>query len=365
MPVYYDKKTKKYFFKVSINNRQYLRRGFTTKNEAKTDELSFLKLNNKKARTKLLKYTEYLKLYSNFLKTEFKITTYSSIRRTIDTYYLNIFPDIKIDKLTYNDVEKARKKIDSSSVSAKTKNRRRNFLIRFFKWIYLYYEYDFKDIQKMKPFKNYEIKRINKRNTADMVQFNSFIAIYKACDSSFYRLAFITFYLFGLRLGELLGLKVDAFDFKNNILEIYQAVSFKTGNGSFVVIPPKSKTSQRLYKLPNEYIEQVKKHISKNKLKDSDYIFFKERNKEQPCPEQTFRRHANSYCKKIDEGFHFHQLRKSTVTLLHDKGVSLEDIKSYVGHSDISMTRDVYLQESNEKKDMILEIMEGVLNQIK
>lgn len=53
------------------------------------------------------------------------------------------------------------------------------------------------------------------------------------------------------------------------------------------------------------------------------------------------------------------------MTYLRDKGISLEDIKDYVGHSDVSITKNIYLQESNEKKEMILEVMNGVLEKIK
>lgn len=364
MPVYYDKKTKRYFFKVSINSRQFLRRGFQTKAEAKLSEINFLKLNSEKNKNTILSYKNYMDLYCEFLKTELKITTYANIRRSIKRFYSTLFPDIRIDKLTYSDVEKARRIIDKSTQNTKTKNRYKNFLIRFFKWIYLYYDYDFKEIQKMKSFKNYEIKRLIK-NKSQMVQFEDFITIYKNCNDAYYRLAFITFYLFGLRLGELLGLKVDSFDFEKKQFEIYQGVSFKTGNGGFVLITPKTEQSQRITNIPPYYITLLQKHINDNNLKKSDYIFFRRKHKNQPCPEQTFRRHANTYCKVIDSDFHFHLLRKSTVTYLRDKGISLEDIKDYVGHSDVSITKNIYLQESNEKKEMILEVMNGVLEKIK
>ncbi len=58
-------------------------------------------------------------------------------------------------------------------------------------------------------------------------------------------------------------------------------------------------------------------------------------------------------------------LRKSTVTLLHDKGTSLQEIKEYVGHSDSKITSDVYLQKSKEKQDTILKILEKTIQDLK
>ena len=91
-----------------------------------------------------------------------------------------------------------------------------------------------------------------------MVQFDEFKKIYNTCDSSFYKLAFLTFYLFGLRLGELLGLQVDSFDFIDCYFEIYQEASFKTGTGGYVIVSPKSESSKRFYKMPDHFTNLIK-----------------------------------------------------------------------------------------------------------
>lgn len=123
-------------------------------------------------------------------------------------------------------------------ISIKTKNSHRSFLINFFHWVKIYYDFDFYLIERMQKFKDYEIKKTEIKKVSDIVQHDDFIKIYKSCDSKYYRLAFLTFYLFGLRLGELLGLKIDAFNFENKSFEIYQEVSFKTGNGWYITAPP-------------------------------------------------------------------------------------------------------------------------------
>ncbi len=236
MPVYKDKN--KWLFKVSIKGRQFLRRGFATKKEAKEAESLFLVENQKKVYEikKELTYKQLLEQYKIFAKKEFKITYYLKLSKEIDNYYSNLFKNIPISKLTFSDVKKARALIDKAEVSIDIKNRRRNFLIRFFHWVKIYYDVDFYLIERMQAFKDYEVKKTTIKN--DMVQHDDFLKIYKACDSLFYKLAFLTFYLFGLRLGELLALKVNAFDFEKKNFEIYQEVSFKTGTGHYVIVPP-------------------------------------------------------------------------------------------------------------------------------
>ncbi len=128
---------------------------------------------------------------------------------------------------------------------------------------------------------------------------------------------------------------------------------------------PKTKTSQRFYLMPDSYISMLQKHIEDNSLTEDDFIFFSRKSKSDPIPEETFRRHANNYCKSISPSFHFHQLRKSAVTHLHDKNISLEDIKSFVGHSNSKITEDVYLQRSNEKQATILKILDETIKNLK
>ncbi len=238
MPVYKDKNRNSWFFKVSIKGRQFLRRGFSSKKEATTAAAAFLLENEKrpKEKKKDLTYNELLQEYKKYLKKDLKITTYCSYKLKIEKFFKNLFKDIPISRLTYTDVKNARVLIDSKHVSIKTKNRYRNFLIKFFHWVKIYYDYDFYLIERMQSFKDYSIKKTKAKS--DMVQHEDFIKIYKSCDNPFYKLAFLTFYLFGLRVGELLALKPDAFDFKNKSFQVYQEVNFKTGLGHYVIVPP-------------------------------------------------------------------------------------------------------------------------------
>lgn len=365
MPVYKDNRNNSYYFKVCINGRQFLRRGFISKKEATIEEAKFLASNlSSKKKNIVLTYYDLLETYKIYLKDDLKFTTYKDYCRRIDNYYKFLFPNIDIKKLTYSDVINARKKIDKESKSVAAKNRSRTFLFRFFKFVKIYYDYDFYYIERMKKFRDDEIKKSNPKN--DLLEHQDFLKIYKECDSSYFRLAFLTFYLYGLRLGELLALKVDAFDFENNNFEIYREVSFKTGTGGFVIVKPKTSTSQRFYQMPDKYSKLLQTHISDHNLMVDDFIFyqFKKRKKNAPCPEQTFRRIANEYCKKYNENFHFHMLRKSTVTLLHDKGISLEHIKEYVGHNSSDITKNIYLQTSEDKNSNILSILNATLDEL-
>ena len=57
----------------------------------------------------------------------------------------------------------------------------------------------------------------------------------------------------------------------------------------------------------------------------------------------------------------FHDLRHSTASILFDKGWSLEDVKNWLGHSDIETTSNIYLHYTRERKIMLAKGLEGML----
>ena len=118
--------------------------------------------------------------------------------------------------------------------------------------------------------------------------------------------------------------------------------------------------------MSDKYSKILRSFIEDHDLKKDDFIFYQyaKNKKSSPCPEQTFRRQANFYCRLYNDKFHFHMLRKSTVTKLHDKSIHLEDIKKYVGHTSSNITKNIYLQQSKEKIDTILKVLDETIENI-
>ena len=68
MPIYRDEKNKSYYFKVSINGRQFLRRGFKSKKEAIKEEAIFITQNQCRKPGDDPTYLQLLDLYKKHLK---------------------------------------------------------------------------------------------------------------------------------------------------------------------------------------------------------------------------------------------------------------------------------------------------------
>lgn len=283
------------------------------------------------------------------------------------TFILLCFPDIAINKLLKNDAEKARKIIDSLDIKVITKNDKLSFIKRFFKWVENHYKYKYHDVFLLNEFRDYSIHRQKKKSK--IVEFEQFKNLYKSCDSSYYQLMLLTMFIFGFRISEQLGLKVDSFDFVDNTIEIYDAVTIK-GKKGVELISPKTKAGERIQQIPLIYAKLVKQHIAKYHLQKNDFIFFRyktlqsEENHQLPVYENTCRRALDKYCRLYNKDFHPHMLRTSICTHLREKGVPINEISKYLGHESSKVTEEYYSKVSIQKQDSLNTAIDDILEKI-
>lgn len=375
MPVYsYTNKKGKvsYFYKVCIKKKQFIKRGFSSKKEAKDAEAIFVAEALQETRKKTSRsvkpplWSTLLKSFISWQKSQIKITYYYSLQREINNHIFPLLPDERVDTFTYRTFEKARGSIYKEKVCIKTKNKRLRLLQRIFDYCSIYYEYTCMDVKKLMPFKDYSIKKIELKTYT--ISFDDFTKIYVLADN-YYKLMLLTLYLFGLRLGELMGLKVDAFDFDRKILYIFRAVTWKTGTGSFMVASPKTSTSNRFLWMTDSYIALLKKHIEDNKLDQKSFIFFstnysKSNYKHRPISENAIRFQFKQLSQKTNIELRPHMFRHTNVSELREKGLSLEEIQKLEGHSSSKITEEVYLHETKERRDRTQKILDDLIQNL-
>ncbi|MBI2862918.1 MAG: site-specific integrase [Chloroflexi bacterium] len=173
----------------------------------------------------------------------------------------------------------------------------------------------------------------------------------------------------GLRQGELLGLKWADLDIATATLYVRQQLGRTKAEG-LKLGEPKTAKGRRSVALPVVALNALREHrraqleerlLAGSEWKDSDLVFVNHFGG--PLERQNILR--RSFVPLLEKAglprIRFHDLRHSAATLLLSQGVSAKVIQERLGHSQISVTMDVYAyvlpnlqREAADKLDALL-----------
>ena len=187
---------------------------------------------------------------------------------------------------------------------------------------------------------------------------------------------FAAFY--GLRRGEIVGLKWDAIDFTQKTITIRHTVTQATVDGKSIIIAKdgaKTKSSRRSLPLVapfEKYLKALKKRQAENRLICGESY----------CQDYLDYVYVNDLGELVKPGYltqafpaflenhglrriRFHDLRHSCASLLYANGVALKDIQVWLGHSDIGTTSNIYTHLSYSSKVSSAQAILGILPDVK
>jgi len=160
----------------------------------------------------------------------------------------------------------------------------------------------------------------------------------------------------GMRRGELLGLKWQDISFEKGTLQVRRMLSRlptqmgKDKGDLYVEADPKTKSSRRNIVLTGFALEALKqhrkrqdemKHLAGDFWEEHDYVFCKTQGQHlNPGGVLVLLKHLLEKAGLPDS--RFHDLRHSAATLLLSMGVHPKVVQEILGHSEISMTMDIY-----------------------
>lgn len=142
--------------------------------------------------------------------------------------------------------------------------------------------------------------------------------------------AFEILYWCGIRLGELLALTAENFDFEKKTLRINK--SYQHIKGKDVITTPKTRKSNRVLTLPDFLAEEMQDYISRLPyLKVDDRIF--------TITKSGLHHEIDRGCRETGvKRIRVHDLRHSHVSMLIEMGFSAVNIANRVGHESVKVT---------------------------
>lgn len=166
----------------------------------------------------------------------------------------------------------------------------------------------------------------------------------------------------GLRIGEVCGIKFSDFDLKEGtmtinrtVMRVYSAVPGEKKT-RIIIGTPKTLSSHRTIPVPAALLREIKKWAAVYK---PDYFLASAA--EKPLEPRRLRTIFNGICESVGvKHIKFHGLRHTFATTLLENKVDIKTASELLGHSDVSITMDVYMHPSDEHKKRAVKVMDNL-----
>ncbi len=333
MPAYKDKITGKWFAQFYCKNWQgdnklIKKRRFATKREA----LEFERVYKMKETSDLnMTFEDFFELYTTDKKQRLKLNTWLTKEHIVRSKVMPYFRNRKINEITAGDIVKwqneliAYKDEDGNALSDTYRKTIHNQLSAIFNHAVRYYDLKSNPARKA--------GNMGKEQHKEMLiwtrdEYQKFSQAIMNKERSFY--AFEMLYWCGIRLGELLALTMEDFDFVNNTVRINK--SYQRLQGQDYITTPKTPKSNRTIKMLQFLVAEMQEYMEMlYGYKQMDRIFqvtkaFLHHELERGCRDSDVKR------------IRLQDLRNSAVSLLIDLGFSVVAIADRVGHKSIENT---------------------------
>ena len=345
--------------------------------QKKEQELKYRKLAASAGMTVVpneLKFTDFLSDWLKMMKNSVELSTYSnyekSIKGKIIPYFNKRHPRLKLRDVTPKHIQDYYTyELEVEKVSPNTVIHRHANIHKALKYAFQTSLIDSNPAAKVQRPKKLRFE--THPYTAD--ELDTLLRLVKGTNLE---LGVMLAAFYGLRRGEVCGLKWDAIDFERKTITIRHTVVQTKVDGSTMLVKKdrtKTKSSHRTLPLVKPFEDFLltirdKQEINRRLCGSSyntenlDYIYVNELG-ELIKPNYLTQAFPVFLEKHGLRKIRFHDLRHSCATLLYANGVALKDIQEWLGHSDIATTSNIYTHLDYSSKVASANAIMGILSQ--
>lgn len=333
MPIYKNQDTSTWYVICWFTDwkgerKQKCKRGFPTKRAAADWERQFLL--QKQANIDMT-LESFIKLYEKDVKPKLKLNTWLTKENIIQKKILPYLGKRKLSEITARDIiswqNEMRELTDSkgNQLSDTYLKTIHNQMSAIFNHAIKFYGLQVNPAAKAGSMGEKEAQEMDFWTKEEFLKF-----IDAMMDSPIHYYAFEMLYWCGLRLGELLALTPDDFDFDSGTVSITK--SYQRIKKQDVITPPKTKKSIRIIQMPDFLVQEIQDYLKQLYGVEHDTRIF-------PLSKNQLKRAMEKGCKASGvKVIRLHDLRHSHVSLLIDMGFSALAIADRVGHESIDIT---------------------------
>lgn len=360
MAIFKDKNPTKdgrsYFFQVYYTDpngkkKLYKSKRYALKKEVIEAEREFLISLTDNVDSRTITIKDLIHDYKNFQKNKVKITTYANYKKYDNK--IAMLENIKVKEFNIQHFNQWKYSFEKENYSTIYKNNIYKYFRAVLNYGIKYYNFTnlVEILNKMTGFNNpNELKKEMLFFTYK--EFKKFIEQENILK---FKVFFEMLYYCGLRKGEANALNWRDIDLENKTVSISKTITLKITGIDYKILPPKTKTSNRVLPMADELyndIVKLKKEYSKYSNFSENWFVF---GGSLPLADTTIAKRKNENCKKAGiKEIRIHDFRHSCASLLINLGATVALVSKFLGHANISTTLNTYIHMyKNEFNDII------------
>ncbi len=264
---------------------------------------------------------------------------------------ISAFGDHKINEVTALDVKKLIDKLVAKKYSAQTVRVQKIVLNLIYNYAVL------NGYTEVNPVSVVYIPRNLPRQKRDMPSAEDINVVMNSFDKPFGEFAY-TILFTGCRRGETLALQWKDIDFNKNTITVNKSVNYNGDNQNIPIISPHTKSEAGMRTIV--MLDCLKNRLQSIKQEPEKFIF----GGDTPPTKTSLRHKWQKYLKETGLSITPHQLRHAYATILYDAGIDVKSAQELMGHSNISLTQNIYTHISKNRREQTAESLNEYVNKL-